>query len=216
MLRVRSLVFVAALALMAPAMHAANSAYDQASQLEIDAFDLQAKGDLDGALAKHREAVKIYPSSKAFKQNFAELLNNVGVTKFQAKDYAGAIALFQEALDNVPDFGRAKANLALAKAELANTAGMALFKNGDFAGAIAKFNEALAADPNYKNALVNRDAAEGEVAMKAEDFTTAVAKFQEAVSITPVKFLQDKLTEAQADLAAQQAKAAEEQKKNQK
>jgi tetratricopeptide (TPR) repeat protein len=201
---------------MAPAMHA-NAVYDQASQLEIDAFDLQQKGDLAGAIAKHREAVQLYPQSKAFKQNLAQALNDAGVAKYQAKDYPGAIALLQEALSNVPTFDRAKANLSMAQADQFNAEGMVLFKNGDFVNAVEKFKQALAAEPGYKNALVNRDAAEAEIASKAGDFATAVVKLQEAVATASTPFLVDKLAKAQAALAEQQAaaeKAKQEQQKS--
>ena len=209
-------VFAAALVLLAPPAHAASSAFDQATELEIDAMDLQQKGDLDGAVAKHRQAVQIYPQSKAFKQNCAQALNDAGVAKYQAKDYATAIALFQEALANVPGFDRAKINLSLVQGDQFNGEGMALFKNGDFAGAVEKFKQALAAEPGYKNATVNRDAAEAEIALKASDFATAVAKLQEAVSIASTPFLLDKLAKAQASLAAQQAAAEAEKQKQPK
>jgi len=193
----------------------ANAAFDQATDLELQAMDLQQAGDLDGAIAKHREAVQICPQGnpqcKAYKQNLAEALNTAGVAKYAAKDYVTAIADFQEAIANVPNFDRAKQNLSVALGEKLNAEGMVLFKNSDFAGAVEKFKAALAAEPGYKNALVNRDAAEAEIATRAGDFATAVAKLQEAVAVASTPFLQDKLAKAQAALAEQQAKAAKEQ-----
>ena len=208
-------VFAAAIVLLAPPTRA-SSAFDQATELEIDAMDLQQKGDLDGAVAKHRQAVQIYPQSKAFKQNLAQALNDCGVAKYQAKDNAAAIALFQEALANVPNFERAKTNLAMVQGDLLNAEGMVLFKKGDFAGAAEKFRQALAAQPGYKNGVVNLDAAEAEIAEKAQDYATAVAKLQHAVSIASTPFLVDKLTKAQASLAAQQAAAEAEKQKQPK
>jgi tetratricopeptide (TPR) repeat protein len=208
------LVCGAALALCAPSA-GAKSAIEQATDLELEAMDLQQAGNLDAAIAKHREAVQICPQGnpqcKAYKQNLAEALNTAGVAKYTAKDYVTAIADFQEALANVPNFNNAKQNLAIAQGEKLNAEGMVLFKNSDFAGAVEKFKAALAAQPGYKNALVNRDAAEAEIAINAGDFATAVAKLQEAVSVAPTQFLQDKLAKAQASLAEQQAKAAKEQ-----
>lgn len=193
----------------------AKSAIDQATDLEIEAMDLQQAGNLDAAIAKHREAVQVCPQGnpqcKQYKQNFAEALNSAGAAKYSAKDYNAAIADFHEALANVPNFSNAKQNLAIAEGEKLNNEGMVLFKNSDFAGALEKFKAALAAEPGYKNALVNRDAAEAEIAINAGDFATAVAKLQEAVSVGSTPFLQDKLAKAQASLAEQQEKAAKEQ-----
>lgn len=207
----------AAFVLLAPSSvaRAANSAYDQASQLEIDAMDLQAKGDLDNALVKYRQAVQIYPKSKAYKENLANALNAAGVNKYQAKDYAGAIALFNEALDNVPNFQRAKDNLAIAQGDQGSAQGMAQFKAGDYAGAAATFDLVVKAQPNNKGALANRDAAQAELAIKAGDFATAVAKLQEALAAAPGNtFLTQRLQEAQAALADAQAKAEKEKQKS--
>ena len=207
-------VLVGALLLLTPAAHAA-SAYDEATQLELDGMDLQQKGDLDGAIAKYRQACQLYPKDAAFHQNLATALNDAGAAKYQAKDYGTAIADFQEALTNVPNFERAKTNLAMVKGEELNNEGMALFKNGDFANALLKFNAALEAEPGYKGAIVNRDAAEAQIAMKAGDPATAVAKLQEAVSIASTPFLQGKLAEAQAALAALEAEKQKEQQQQQ-
>ncbi|HEY0281502.1 MAG TPA: tetratricopeptide repeat protein [Rhizomicrobium sp.] len=212
-LRLSVPVLVAALVLLPLAAHAEPSAFDQATQLELDGMDLMQKGDLDGAITKYRQAVQIYPKSKAFRQNLAEALNNAGVAKYQAKDYPAAISDFQEALANVPNFAQAKTNLALAQGDQFNAEGLVLFKAGDFAGAVQKFNEALVAEPGYKNAIVNRDAAEAEIALKNGDLATAVAKLQEAVSIASTPFLQNKLETAQAALAAQQEAAQKAQQK---
>lgn len=199
------LILAGAMMAPMPASYAASSAYDQATQLELDGMDLQQKGDLDGAIAKYRQAVQLYPKDNAFHQNLAQALNDAGAAKYRAKDYPGAIADFQEALANAPNFDRAKTNLSIAEGDVLNDQGMAMFKNGDFAGAVQKFDAALVAEPGFKSATVNRDAAEAEIAMKAGDPATAVAKLQEAVSIAPTPFLQDHLAKAQAALAAQQA-----------
>ncbi len=215
-LRVPSVIatLAAILVLLAPVAHAESPAYEQATQLALDAIDLQQKGDFDGAIVKYRQAVQLYPKGKAFRQNLAEALNAAGVVKYQAKDYATAISDFQEALATVPNFERAKANLAIAKGEQLNSEGMVLFKNGDFVGAVEKFNAALVAEPGYKNAIVNRDAAEAEIAMAKGEPAIAVEKLQEAVSIASTPFLQNKLAQAQAALTAvQEKKTQEEQQK---
>lgn len=205
-------VVLAAMVLSAPAAQAATAAYDEATQLELDAMDLQQKGDFDNALAKYRQAVQVYPKDKAFKDNLIEALNAAGVAKYQAKDYAAAIADFQEALSLRPGFDKAKANLAIVQADQLNGEGMTLFKNGDFAGAVEKFKQALAAQPDNKSALCNRDAAEAEIMMTGNDPDGAVAKLQEALTVQPNSaFLQGRLAKAQ-DAAAAKAKAEAEAK----
>jgi len=199
---------LAALVLAAPAAYGVTAAYEEATQLELDAMDLQQKGDFDGALAKYRQAVQVYPKDKAFRENLIEALNAAGVAKYQSKNYAAAIALFQEVLALAPKHEKAKANLAVAESEQLNGEGLALYKSSDFAGAVDKFNQALAIAPEYKNALGNRDAAEAEILMKNGDPASAVAKLQEALSIMPNNaFLQGRLAKAQT---AADAKAREE------
>jgi tetratricopeptide (TPR) repeat protein len=201
---------VAALILCLPGAQAA-SAQDQADELEITALDLEAKGDLDGAILKHREAVKLVPKNKAFKENFAKTLNTAAIAKHDAKDDVTAIAYLEEAMAVMPTFKQAQENLATLKTGKINAEGAALFKAGDFAGAVAKFNEVLAIAPDNKPARINRDAAEAQIAMIAGDPATAVAKLTEATTLEPANaFLKGKLADAQAAL---DAKTAEEAKK---
>jgi tetratricopeptide (TPR) repeat protein len=201
---------VAAFVLCLPGAQAA-SAQDQADELEITALDLEAKGDLDGAILKHRDAVKLVPKNKAFKENFAKTLNAAAIAKHEAKDDVTAIAYLQEALAVTPNFKQAQDNLFTLKTGKINAEGAALFKNGDFAGAVAKFNEVLAISPDYKPARINRDAAEAQIAIAAGDPATAVAKLTEATTLDPTSaFLKGKLADAQT---AADAKAAEEAKK---
>lgn len=201
---------VAALILCLPGAQAA-SAQDQADELEITALDLEAKGDIEGAIPKHREAVKLVPKNKAFKENFAKTLNTAAIAKHEAKDDVTAIAYLEEALSVMPSFKQAQDNLFTLKTSKINAEGTALFKNGDFAGAVVKFNEVLAISPDYKPARINRDAAEAQIAMAAGDPATAVAKLTEATTLDPTSaFLKGKLADAQT---AADTKAAEEAKK---
>lgn len=200
----------AALLLWAPAAQAA-SVHEQADQAEIAALDLEAKGDLENAILKHREAIKLYPASKAFKENLAKTLNTVAIAKHDAKDDVTAIAYLEEAVALVPAFTQAKDNLAAIKTNKLNLEGIALLKAGNFEAAVAKFNEILAVAPNNTSVKINRDVAEAQIAMTAGDPATAVAKLQEASALDPSKqFLKDRLAEAQA---AADAKAAQEAKK---
>lgn len=197
----------------APGVQAA-SIQDQADELEISALDLDAKGDLDGSIAKHREALKLVPKNKAFKENAASTLYKAAVVKHNAKDDATAIAYLQEALTLVPNFKPAQQSLATLKTNSLNQDGVALLKKGDYANAVIKFNEVLAADPENTAAKINRDVAESQIAMAAGDPETAVAKLQEAVSLDSTRqFLKDKLAEAQTALDAKKAEEAKAQKK---
>lgn len=212
-MRVLRLFFVVACALFiatAPGAIRAASVQDQADELEIAALDLEAKGDLDGAIAKHREALALVPRNKAFKENAAATLYKAAIAKHDAKDDAAAIAYLEEALSLVPSFKPAQQSLAALKTNKLNADGVALVKAGNFQGAVEKFNAVLAVDPDNTAAKINRDVAESQIAMAAGDPETAVAKLTEAVSLDPTRqFLKDKLAEAQAAL---DAKKAEEEK----
>lgn len=199
----------AAPAVLAPTAHAA-SVKDQADVLEISALDLEAKGDLDGAIAKHREALKLVPNNRAFKENAASTLYKAAVAKHNAKDDKTAIAYLEEALTLVPNFKPAKESLAVLKSGTLNTEGVALLKAGNFQAAAEKFKAVLDLDSDNKAAKINLDVAESQIAMAAGDPATAVAKLTEAVALDPNhQFLKDKLAEAQTAL---DAKKAEEEK----
>jgi len=184
-----------------------------AATLKVQGAELDLHGDVNGAIEKYRQALALAPNDKIIRQNLAIDLNSAGVGLYNNKDYAGATAMFQEALSLVPSFRPAQDNLNHAQASKLTGEGIALYKNADFPGAIAKFKAALALVPDYKSAKVNCDAAEAEVMMRSDDFAGAVAKLQEATSLAPTNtMLQGKLAQAQTQLAAQQA-AAEKDKK---
>ncbi len=193
-----------------PAIQAA-SIQDKADNLEISALDLEAKGDLEGAIVKHRAALKLVPNNKAFKENFAKTLNAAAIARHNAKDDATAISYLEEAVALVPNFKAAKDNLIALKGSKLNREGIALMKKPDFPGAVAKFNEVLKLDPNNVPVKINRDIAESQVLMQNGDPDGAVAKLKEAQTLNPnLQIVKDKLAEAQA---AADAKAAAEAKK---
>jgi tetratricopeptide (TPR) repeat protein len=202
------LTLVSALLMAGPTAHFgawAASPHEMGDEAEIAALDLEAQGKLDDAVVKHREALKLVPNSKAFKENAARTLNAAAIAKHEAKDDATAIAYLEEALVLAPNFAAAKESLAALKSLKLNQDGVALLKASDFAGAAAKFTEQLALQPDNKVAKINLDVAEGQILLK-DDPAGAVAKFQNAVSLDPDRqFLKDKLAEAQA---AADAKAA--------
>lgn len=217
------LAVFAAFIMVVPGAQAAASVADQADEAEITALDLEKAGNLDGAIAKHREAIKlIEPIAKyakktaTFKENFELTLLNAATAKFNAKDEAGATAFLEEALaqDPASKFGvtkKVKESLAAVKAGALNNEGVALLKAGNAAGAVEKFRAVLDLDPNNKPAKINCDVAESEAALAAGDPATAVAKLQDAVSLDPSRqFLKDELAKAQT---AADTKAAADAKK---
>lgn len=221
--RLSVLAIFAAFITVMPGAQAAESVGDQADELEITALDLEKAGNLDGAIAKHREAITlIEPVAKyakktaTFKENFEITLLNAATAKFNAKDEAGATAFLEEALaqDPASRFGvtkKVKESLAAVKTGKLNSEGVALLKAGNATGAVEKFKEVLNLDPNNKAARINCDVAESVVALAAGDPATAVAKLQDAVSLDSSRqFLKDELAKAQA---AVDAKAAEDAKK---
>jgi len=221
--RLSILAVFATFVMLLPGAQAAESVGDQADMAEIDAMDLEKAGNYDGAIAKHREAIKLvepiakYAKKTAiFKENFAITLVNAATAKYNAKDEAGSTALLEEALALDPA-GRfkvtktVKESLAAVKTVKLNSDGIALMKTGDYAGAAAKFAAVLALDPNNKASKINLDVAEAQIAMAAGDPATAVAKLQDAVTRDPTRqFVKDELAKAQGQV---DAKAAEDAKK---
>ena len=215
-------VFAAFIA-VAPGAQAAESIGDQADLAEITALDLEKAGNMDAAVAKHREAIKLLESAPkyakklaTFKENFEITLLNAATTKFNAKDQAGATALLEEAvaLDPAGKLAvtkKAKESLGALKSSTLNQEGVNLLKAGNAAGAVEKFKQVLDLDPTNKAAKINCDVAEAQLAVNAGDPATAVIKMQDAVSLDPSRqFLQDELTKVKA---AADAKAADEAKK---
>jgi tetratricopeptide (TPR) repeat protein len=221
-----------AIIMCAPGVQAAESVGDQADLAEITAMDLERAGNLDGAIAKHREAITlIEPIAKyakkvnTFKENFENTLLNAANAKFNTKDNAGATALLEEALalDPAGKFAvtkKVKESLSNLKSGKLNSEGIALLKANDFTGAAAKFKEVLVLDPDNKAVKINLDVAEGQIAMSIGDPATAVAKLQDAANLDPSRqFLKDELAKAQAAVdvkAAEDAKKAAEDAKKKK
>lgn len=229
--RLGILVAFAAFMMVLPGAQA-QSVADKADEAEITAMDLEKAGNLDGAVAKHREAIKlIEPIAKyakkvaSFKENFQITLLSAANAKFNANDQAGATALLEEALALDPAGKNAltkkvKESLAAVKSTSLNQQGVDLLKAGNAAGAVEKFKQVLDLDPNNKAAKINCDVAEAQVAVAAGDPATALVKMQDAVNLDPSRqFLQDGLAKVKAAAeakAAADAKKAEEEAKKQK
>ena len=60
--RLAVLAVFATFAMLLPGAQAAESVGDQADMAEIDAMDLEKAGNYDGAIAKHRDALKLIES----------------------------------------------------------------------------------------------------------------------------------------------------------
>ena len=183
---------------------------DRATQLELAGLDLYQQGDLNGAIEKFRQALALKPNDKGIHDNLARFLNDAGVAQYQTKDYAGAIAKFQEAVSLAPSFQKARGNLGMAQAAVLNVDGTVFYKAGNFEAAADKFRQALAAAPTDPSARVNLDLAETEILAKNKDYAGAVAKLQDALSVTPSsQMIQGRLAVVQALLDAQIKEEAE-------
>jgi tetratricopeptide (TPR) repeat protein len=96
--------------------------------------------------------------------------NRCGISRYQAGDFAGAIAEYDRALRSRPDL-----------AEAYNNRGAARFALGDFAGALADYSAALLFCAAYPEALNNR----GAVRHVIGDFAGAVADYDAAIRLNP-------------------------------
>lgn len=191
----------------------------QVETLALAAFDLQDKGDLEGAIAKFREAHLLKPTDKNINQSLADVLNSTGVDLYNKRDFTGASARFSEALALVPKFARAKENLGKVTSAQFVADGSALYKAGNIEQAREKYAQAVAADPASQSAKANLATAEADILVKTGDLTAAVAKRKEALSYAPdnsnlKQRYDDAVAQATAAAAAAEAaKKAEEEKK---
>jgi tetratricopeptide (TPR) repeat protein len=124
---------------------------------------LRDRGDLDGAIAAHREAIRLAP-------RLAFAHNNLGNVLWAKGDLDGAVAAYKEAIRLDPKFVHAH-----------NGLGVALMAKRDLDGAVAAYNEALRLDPNY--ALVHNNL--GNALRVKGNLDGAVAAYQEAIRLDP-------------------------------
>jgi predicted O-linked N-acetylglucosamine transferase (SPINDLY family) len=127
------------------------------------ALALQARGQLDGALACYDEALKRQP-------DLLEALYNRGIILLMRSRPAEALASFERSLAVNPHFDLSY-----------NNRGVALRALGRKEEAIASFGRALAIDPNSPNALHNR----AETLMSSGRFPEAIRDFDELVRQRP-------------------------------
>ena len=100
-------------------------------------YALNAKGDLDGAIASYKKAIELDPKN-------APAHSNLGVALRAKGDLAGAIASYKKAIELSPKNAPAHTNL-----------GVALSDKGDPDGASACYKKAIELDPKLAQAHSN-------------------------------------------------------------
>jgi len=125
--------------------------------------DLYEKGDLDGAIAEFRQALRLKP-------DHPEVQNYLGAVLGDKGDLDGAIAEFRQALRLKPDDPEAHYNL-----------GNALGRKGDLDGAIAEYRQALRLEPDHFGAHNNL----GIALSRKGDLAGAIAEYRQALHLKP-------------------------------
>jgi tetratricopeptide (TPR) repeat protein len=124
---------------------------------------LSHQGDLGGAIAAFKEAIRCDPK-------FAIAHYNLGVALKAKDDLEGAIAAYKEAIKHDPKHARAHNNL-----------GNALKAKDDLEGAIAAYKEAIKHDPKHARAHNNL----GNALADKGNVDGAIAAFEEAIKHDP-------------------------------
>jgi tetratricopeptide (TPR) repeat protein len=124
---------------------------------------LQARGDVGGAIAAFKEAIKR-------DRTFANAYFNLGRVLMDTGDLNGAIAAYRELIKH--DAADAMAHTKL---------GIALFRNKDPNGAIAAYKEALKYDAKHSHAHTNL----GVVYLGQKKYTEAMACVRAAIQADP-------------------------------
>lgn len=106
---------------------------------------LRQKGDLPGALAAYREALRLDPGDATARAGLKDALAGHGFALAEGQAFAEAEAAFRELLALEPRHGAALNNL-----------GKLVQRQGDLAAALALFDRALAVDPGYGLGRFNR------------------------------------------------------------
>jgi tetratricopeptide (TPR) repeat protein len=124
---------------------------------------LQAKGDLDGAIAAYRKAIALDP-------NDAERRYNLGNALLAKGDLDGAIGTYRRAIALDPKHAKAHSNL-----------GCALYAKGDRGAAIVELRRAIALNPKHAGAHNNL----GNALKAKGDVDGAIAEYRRAIAIEP-------------------------------
>ncbi len=124
---------------------------------------LRELGQLDGAVASGRRALKINP-------DFAEAHSNLGLALLNLGQADVALSSFRRALAIKPDFAAAHSNLGYALREL-----------GQFEAAVASCRRALELQPDFAGALINL----GNALSELGQLDGAVASYRRALQFKP-------------------------------
>jgi tetratricopeptide (TPR) repeat protein len=124
---------------------------------------LSESGDRPGAIAAHREAIRLKPDAALAHTRLGNALHESG-------DLRGAIAAHREAIRLKPDLAMAHTNL-----------GNALRESGDVRGAVAAYREAIRQKPDYAVAHYNL----GNALSESGDRPGAIAAHREAIRQKP-------------------------------
>ncbi len=146
--------------------------------------DLQAKGQLDAAIAEYEQAIKADPRNK----DIDDIYVNIGSAYQAKKDYANALVNYQKALAADPSNEQAKVGITAATNAQKDTivaekyaSGGAKFKAGDYDGAIADFLAVLKVNPNDPDSLFSL----GASYQAKKDFDNAIKCYQQAMAANP-------------------------------
>jgi len=124
---------------------------------------LRMKGDVDGAIAAYKHAIKIDPK-------YAHAHYNMGIALKVKGDVDGAIAFYEQTIQLDPKYSQAHNNL-----------GIALREKGNADGAIVSFKQAIHHDP--QNALAHNNL--GLALHEKGEVDDAIASFKQAISLDP-------------------------------
>lgn len=142
---------------------AQSSGPDRVQSLYLEAKSAEQAGDLNAAIAKYGEILKIAPET-------GPAYNNLGAVYFKQGQYAQAAGVLERGLKEDPGMTSASALL-----------GMTFFQMGDYAKARPRLEAVVAANPNDNNAeflLVND-------LTKLGDFQAAAAHLEKLAAKAP-------------------------------
>lgn len=128
------------------------------------AVELEHTGNVDGAIAEYRLAIKDAPDQADAHYNLGRLL------EMQKGDHDGAIAEYRLALRIHPD-----------DPDLHNNLGLSLKNNGDLDGAAREYREALRLRPGNPDAHINL----GNLFYLQKNPTAAAAEYRAAIQVDP-------------------------------
>ena len=158
---------------------------------------LQNQGDLDGAISKYKQALKINPDIPGaynnmgnalknkrnlaealncyrqaikIKPDYAEAYNNMGIALRESGDLDAALNLYKEAIKFKPDFADAYNNMA-----------NVLKDNGQIEEAINSYQDAIKFKPDFAEVFINI----GNLIRDKGDLDEALSYYKKAIKLKP-------------------------------